>query len=212
MCLLFPVEPAMREMSVYVDADWAKGEERRSVSSGQVQIGGCVLGAWSRRQSIVAQICTESEFYAILTGANEGVAVASLPAERVISTPAVIYADSSSGKAIYNRLGAGSQKHIETRYFHIQSMVRNKRLTIANIEGEWNPAGIGTKPVPKMTLDRLLPLSGLVQYGEGTTTIADINDSSSSSMGANPALLTPLAFLSDFLRGEGGVWLSTSSL
>jgi hypothetical protein len=100
MSLLFSVQTAMREIFVYADADCAKGSERRSVSSGQVQIGGCVLGAWSRRQSIVTQSSAESEVYAILTGANEGVAVASLLAGCGISLPVVIYIDSSSGTAI----------------------------------------------------------------------------------------------------------------
>jgi hypothetical protein len=76
--------------------------------------------------------------------------------------PIVICTDSSGGKAICLRLRAGRQKHIETRCFHIQSMVRNKRLTIVKIEGGWNPADIGTKRSPKKTVERLPPLSGLV--------------------------------------------------
>jgi hypothetical protein len=202
MCLNFPVDPAMREISVYVDADWAKGPERRSVSSGQVQVGGCVLMAWSRKQTIVAQSSAESEFYAILTGANEGVAVASLLSEVGISLPVVVYTDSSSGKAICLRLGAGSQKHVETRYFHIQSMVRNKRLTIEKVAGEWNPADIGTKPVPKKALERLLPLSGLVQFG-GPTISAVTTTTSSSSIG-NVPLLAFITFLQTLcvVKGE----------
>jgi hypothetical protein len=181
-----------------------KGSERRSVSSGQVQIGGCVLGAWSRRQSIPAQSSAESEFYAIMTGTNEGIAVASLFAEVGINLPLVIYTDCSSGKAICSRLGAGFQKHIETRYFHIQSMVRNKRLIISKVEGEWNPAAIGTKTVPKKTLERLLPLSGLVQFGtQSIPKISTTTTSSSSSSISNATLVALVTFLQTLCEVKG---------
>jgi hypothetical protein len=144
-----------------------------------------------------------------LTGANERAAVASLLAEVGINLPVVVYTDSSSGKAICSRLGAGSQKHIETRYFHIQSMVRNKRLVIQKVEGEWNPADIGTKPVPKKTLERLLPLSGLVQFGtQNISKISVATTTSSSSSISNATLLALVTFLQTLCQVKGESYIT----
>ena len=72
-----------------------------------------------------------------------------------------IYSDSSSGRAMCYRIGAGSQKHIEARRFFVQQLFRDRKLRLEKVCGEVNPADLGTKMLPAKTLRVLMPLAGM---------------------------------------------------
>ena len=159
--------------------------------------------SWSRTQSVVSQSSAESEFFGILAGANEGVAMASVLAEVGISLPVVIYTDSSAGKSICLRLGAGALKHVETRFFHLQQMVRAKRLEVPRCAGLANPADLGTKAVTRMVLDTFLRDAGLREVNEMATVSAVANrpgSRSSKNFDQAGSLLGLIAFLQSCLK------------
>ena len=82
--LVFPRGGAgdLEYIDVYVDSDWAGKENmRKSTSGGCIMVGGCCMVNWSRGQTVIAQSSGEAEFYAIIAGAHEGLAVQSTLAE-----------------------------------------------------------------------------------------------------------------------------------
>eukprot|EP00972_Heterocapsa_arctica_P057199 8440270-Heterocapsa_arctica.AAC.1 len=55
----------------HVDASWASGVDRRSVSGGAIWLHGFLLQHWSRTQATIAQSTCEAELAALNTGAME---------------------------------------------------------------------------------------------------------------------------------------------
>ena len=51
-------------LKVFVDADWAKGSERRSTSGGMMMLEGFIMSHWSRTQGCMAQSTCEAELVA----------------------------------------------------------------------------------------------------------------------------------------------------
>ena len=66
-------------VDVHVDSDWAKGPERKSRSGGN----GTVVKHWSRTQATRALSTAEAEYYAVVTGAAEGLVMQSMMADSV---------------------------------------------------------------------------------------------------------------------------------
>ena len=59
-------------VDVHVDSNWASGPERKSTSGGMMMISGTVVKHWSRTQSTRALSMAEADYYAVVTGAAEG--------------------------------------------------------------------------------------------------------------------------------------------
>ncbi len=66
-------------------------------------------------------------------------------------------------------LGAGRLKHVESKFFAVQQMVRSGRITVERVPGKENPADVGTKSLDRRTFQRLLPLTGLLDRRGSTT-------------------------------------------
>eukprot|EP00969_Alexandrium_andersonii_P148775 6577141-Alexandrium_andersonii.AAC.1 len=148
--LHFPREPAADELSVYVDSDWAGEFDRKSVSGGVIMAGGCQLASWSRTQGATSLSSGEAEFYAISLGVTESLGLRNILHSVGIDLPIKIYSDSSAGRAMCHRLGAGNHmKHVEVRHFHVQRLVRDKVIEVDVVRGDSNPADLGTKAVEK---------------------------------------------------------------
>ena len=67
------------ELDVCSDADW-RGDKatRRSVSAGVIMRGGHCLKTWTKKQQFVSLSSPESELYAAVKAASEGLGVQSL--------------------------------------------------------------------------------------------------------------------------------------
>ena len=66
-------------IDVYVDSDWAGDkQQRKSTSGGLVIVGGRVVKSWSRTQRGRSLSSAEAEYYAIVMGAAEALAVQAL--------------------------------------------------------------------------------------------------------------------------------------
>ena len=102
---------------VTMDADWAGDPKTKcSTSGGVLAIGPCfTVRHWSVTQATVSLSSAESEAKAITKGCIEAVCVKHL-LERQTARPIkiVVWTDSSSAKAIMQRLGPGRRaKHLE---------------------------------------------------------------------------------------------------
>ena len=88
----------------------------------------------------------ESEYYAIVTGAAEGLAVQAIASEMGWPMKVRIHTDSSAAKAVASRRGLGKLRHIELKYLWVQELVQQQRITLKKIQGIRNPADHLTKP------------------------------------------------------------------
>ena len=75
-------------VDVHADSDWAKGPERKSTSGGRMMINGTVVKHWSRMQATRALSTAETEYYAVVTVAPEGLGMQSMTADLGLSAQA----------------------------------------------------------------------------------------------------------------------------
>ena len=73
-------------VDVHVDSDWAKGPERKSASGGMMMINCTVVKHWCGTQATRALSTAEAEYYAVVTGAAEGLGMQSMMADLGVTT------------------------------------------------------------------------------------------------------------------------------
>ena len=88
----------------------------------------------------------EAEYYAIVTGVAEALAVQALAEEMGWKMSVRVHTDSSAAKAVASRRGLGKLRHIELKYLWVQELVQDQRIAINEINGLDNPADCLTKP------------------------------------------------------------------
>ena len=127
-------------IDVYVDSDWAGDrQQRKSTSGGLVIVGGIVVKSWSRTQRGRSLSSAKAEYYAIVTGAAEALAVQALAEELGWKMSVRVHTDSSAAKAVASRRGLGKLRHIELKYLWVQELVQEPRIAIKKINGLDNP-------------------------------------------------------------------------
>ena len=119
---------------VYVDSDWAGDrQQRKSTSGGLVIVGGIAVKSWSRTQRGQSLSSAEAEYYAIVTGVAEALAVQALAEEVGWKMSVRVHTDSSAAKAVSSRRGLGKLRHIELKYLWVQELVQEQRIAIKKI-------------------------------------------------------------------------------
>ena len=73
-----------------------------------------------------------------------------------------VWTDSSASKGICSRIGLGKVRHLDTGLLWIQNYVEKGIIKVKKVKGTENPADIGTKPVNKDTIQRVLTKCGFV--------------------------------------------------
>ena len=110
---------------------------------------------------MIALSTAESELYAAVKAATEGIGVQSLANELLDEKPKVkLHVDSSSAIAIMNRKGLGKAKHIELQDLWLQDAVRAGKIKTLKIWGEINPADLFTKHLSQDKIDRHMAAMG----------------------------------------------------
>ena len=136
-------------MDVHVDSDWAKGPERKSTSGGMM-INGTVVKRWSRTKATRALNTAEAEYYAVVTGAAEGLLG--------MSAQVRVWTDSNAAKAIASRraLGKTKTRHVELKHVWLQEVTKSGRVKMRRVPGEQNLADHLTKEKPWYEIDALI--------------------------------------------------------
>ena len=132
-------------VNVHVDSDWAKGPERKSTSGGMMMINGTAVKHWPRTQATRALSMAEAEYYAVVTGAAEGLGTQSMMEDLGVTTQVRVWTDSNAAKAIASRRGLGKTWHVELRYLWLQDVTKSGRVKMRRIPGEQNLADHLTK-------------------------------------------------------------------
>ena len=102
-------------------------------------VGGIVVKSWSRTQRGRSLSSAEAEYYAIVTGAAEALAVQALAEKLDWKMSVRVHTDSSPAKAVTSRRGLGKLRHIELKYLWVQDLVQEQRIAIKKINGLDNP-------------------------------------------------------------------------
>jgi len=144
-------------IDVFVDSDWAgDSTTRRSTSGGMVVVGGVAIKHWSRTQKGRSLSSSEAEYYAIVSGSAEGLAMQAMAEELGWKLKVRVWTDSSGAKSAVSRRGLGKMRHIELKYLWIQEAVQRKRIYMRKILGKINPADHLTKPQGRKEFEVLL--------------------------------------------------------
>ena len=109
------------KINVYVDSDWAGDrQQRKSTPGGSVVVGGIAVNSWSptqRGRSLSS--AAEAEYYAIVTGAAEALAVQALAEEMGLKMSVRVHTDASAARAVACRRGLRKLRHIELKYWWV---------------------------------------------------------------------------------------------
>ena len=129
-------------VDVHVDSNWASGPERKSTSGGMMMINGTIV---KHSQATRALSTAEAEYYAVVTGAAEGLGMQSMMADLGVTTQVRVWTDYNAAKTIASRRGRGKTRHVELRYLWLQEMTKSGRVKMRRIPGEHNLADHLTK-------------------------------------------------------------------
>ena len=77
-------------------------------------------------------------------------------------------ADSTTAKALADRVGVGAIKHMQIRFLWIQQQVQQRHLRIEHVPSKLNPADFLTKAIAPSDFDKHLRRIGL-EWAVGAT-------------------------------------------
>ena len=108
-------------------------------------IGNHLLKGWSKTQTLVALSSGESELYATLKVASEGLGLISIARDLGIQLEGEVWGDASAALGIIKRGGLRRTQQIDTGLLWIQEVAAQKRLKFGKVLGRDNPADLFTK-------------------------------------------------------------------
>ena len=117
-------------------------------------LGTHLLKGWSKTQTLIALSSGESELYATLKAASEGLGMMSVARDLGISLSGEVWGDASAALGIIKRRGLGKTRHIDTGLLWIQEVAAEKRLKFGKVLGRDNPADLFTKYLDWDTMHR----------------------------------------------------------
>ena len=144
-------------LEVICDADYAgQRDSRKSVSSVQIFLNGCLVESYVRSQRSIALSSGESEYVAMVGGCSEGLFIRHcwkfLTNEEA---DMVCRSDSSAARALAGRTGVGRTRHIAAGLLWLQQRVNSKEVRITGIPTAVNTSDIGTKILSKARMNGL---------------------------------------------------------
>ena len=164
MVIEYKFQKLPEKVVVWSDSDFAGCKRtRRSTSAGVVMFGGHCLRTYSSTQPLIALSVGEAEYYGIVKAGCTGLGMQSLFKDLGADVEVQINTDSSTGKSIASRKGAGKVRHLDTRELWIQERVAKGDITIKKVRGEDNVADGLTKHVDKQKMDQYLRECGFVR-------------------------------------------------
>ena len=139
-------------LKVHSDADWAGCKEtRKSITGGCIQIGSHTIKGWSKTQSLIVLSSGESELYAILKVAAEGLGISVVLSDFGWRMEGQVWGDASAALGIIHRKGLGKTRHIDTGYVWAQEVAAKEGLKFRKALGKDNPADFYTKHLDEKT-------------------------------------------------------------
>ena len=126
--------------------------------------GGHCLKVWTKKQQVVSLSSAESELYAAVKTASEGLGVQSVAKDLGISCRLNLHLDASATMGLVNRRGLGKAKHVDMQILWIQEASKSGRFVTKKVGTSVNP----TKPLPTPKIEQLMNLMGY-EFVKGET-------------------------------------------
>ena len=162
---MFAWQDKPNEITVFADANWAGCKETRKSTSGACYLhGGHLLKTQARTQSNIALSSAESELYALVSAASEGLGMRSMAKDFGLSLEPCLQVDASAAIGITQRKGLGKVRHLDTQALWIQDAVRQRRVRLEKVLGTENPADLMTKHLDQKSIDKNLAKNRLHAY------------------------------------------------
>ena len=114
------------------------------------------LKLWTKKQQVVALSSAESELYAAVKTASEGLGIQSLARDLGISCRLNLHLDASATMCLVNRRGLGKAKHVDRQSLWIQEASKSGQFATKKVDTSANPADLMTKPIPKARIEQLM--------------------------------------------------------
>ena len=133
------------------DSDWAGDlRSRRSTTGTVMKTGAHTVLVKGATQKVVALSSCESDFYGMRRTATQAEFVRGIISFWGYEAKKVkMLVDSSAAKAMSERRGVGTNRHVQARFLWLQDKVFNKELEVGKVAGKVNDSDLVTKVQPK---------------------------------------------------------------
>ena len=118
------------------------------------------LKVWTKKQQLVSLSTAESELYAAVKTASEGLGIQSLAKDLEIECKLNLHLDASATMCLVNRRGLGKAKHVNVQHLWTQEASKYEKLVTKKAGTHVNPADLMTKPLLEPTMEQRLKLMG----------------------------------------------------
>ena len=125
-------------------------------------IGAHCIKTWAKTQAVIAKSSAESELYAAVRGACEGLGAVTMLHELGVEMTLRIHIDSLAAKGIIERVGLHKVRHLDVDMLWLQSQTAKEMLTIHKVFGEDNTADLMTKNLTVVKIDKYMSMMGIV--------------------------------------------------
>ncbi|KAH9140626.1 hypothetical protein AeRB84_015154 [Aphanomyces euteiches] len=155
------------QLNAYCNADFANGEDRKSISSYVVMYGSCVLSYRSRKQTIVALSTVEAEYIALVDCVKELLWFSELLEEPGFRQKTIlVHCDNQSAIAIAKNPGQHERtKHISTKYHFVRDNVEKEAIKLQYCPSKMMITDILTN-IPREKFEILRSKLGLTENSE----------------------------------------------
>ena len=168
-------EEESRQITTYVDSDWAGcTKTRRSTSGGVMKVGRHVLRTWSSTQPTIATSSGEAELIAISDGAARSLGMKTVMTEMGINPTLKVlrmFTDSSVAKSFVSTRGLGQRRCLDVKLLWLQECVQTGRFSVGRVSGATNVADALTKYHDVKKLRELCDPHGICSGPDGGSTI-----------------------------------------
>jgi len=155
------VKTAPKQLSASADATHAEVDDRRSVSGWAIMLAGAIIAWSSKRQSVTVISSTQSEFYSVSQCALNCVPVYLRRVMELLgyekTAPTLIAQDNNAYIFLVKESGMYERaKHIDTRVHRVREFAAGDKPELKHykIAGEYQPADMFTKELPRMPFQR----------------------------------------------------------
>ena len=154
------------ELKLYCDADWADGEDRKSISAYIAILAGGAVSWRAKKQATVATSSTEAEYMALLEATKESIWIQRLLSElgqkAAIKNTNVIFEDNQGAIALaHNPAHHARTKHIDIQYHFVRDCVENGKVKLEYCPTAKMVADALTKPLSKDRHQGMMEKMGL---------------------------------------------------
>jgi hypothetical protein len=170
-------------LKAYADADYAAGEDRRSISGMVITLANGTVSYQSKKQSTVATSTTESEYVAAANAVKELIWIKSLLKELGREDEAegqdTLLSDSQGAIALgRNPEYHARTKHIDVQYHFIRECVENGTIQLKYCPTKDMVADALTKALPRdrhWALIRQMGMETLEQFRSGSEGLSEMS-------------------------------------